>query len=237
MFIPSRLLIAAATMSLLAGCATNNPYQDQSGQTGMSRTAKYGGLGALAGAAVGAMIPGDHHGRNALIGAAVAGTAAAGYGYYADKQEAQLRQQMAGTGVEVQRQGDNITLVMPGNITFATDSADISSDFYAPLNNLATSFKQYDQNSIEIVGYTDSTGSRDHNILLSQRRAQSVANYLLSQGVNGVRVTTRGAGPDQPVASNATEAGRAQNRRVEVNLRPLPGAQVSQPTTQPLTPR
>lgn len=231
MFVPSRLLIAAATMSLLAGCATNNPYDQSGQQTSTNRTAQYGGLGALAGAAVGALIPGDHHARNALIGAAVGGATAAGYGYYADKQEAQLRQQMAGTGVEVQRQGDNITLVMPGNITFATDSADISSSFYAPLNNLANSFKQYDQNSIEIVGYTDSTGSRDHNIVLSQRRAQSVANYLTSQGVSAARLTTRGAGPDQPVASNATADGRAQNRRVEVNLRPLPGAQVSQPTT------
>ncbi|WP_443190051.1 OmpA family protein, partial [Pseudomonas indica] len=112
-----------------------------------------------------------------------------------------------------------------GNITFATDSADIASNFYTPLNNLATSFKQYDQNSIEIVGHTDSTGSRQYNMTLSQRRAQSVANYLIAQGVNGMRVTTRGAGPDQPVASNATESGRAQNRRVEINLRPLAGQQ------------
>ena len=122
-----------------------------------------------------------------------------------------------GTGVEVQRQGDNIQLIMPGNITFATDSADISSGFYNPLNNLASSFKQYDQNSIEIVGHTDSTGGYQYNMGLSQRRAQSVANYLVSQGVNPSRVTTRGAGPDQPVASNNTESGRQQNRRVAVS--------------------
>ncbi|GLK61794.1 OmpA family protein [Azotobacter vinelandii] len=233
MFTPSRLLIAATAMALLAGCASNdNPYQtqdqNQAGQSGMSRTAKYGGLGALAGAAAGALIDHDNRGKGALIGAAVGGAAGAGYGYYADKQEAQLRQQMAGTGVEVQRQGNDIKLIMPGNITFATGSAEIASNFYTPLNDLANSFKQYDQNSIEVIGHTDSTGSYQTNMSLSQRRAQSVANYLVAQGVNGARVTTRGAGPDSPVASNATESGRSQNRRVEINLRPLPGAETQQ---------
>ncbi|MBU3059788.1 MULTISPECIES: OmpA family protein [Pseudomonas] len=219
-----RLLTAATVVTLLAGCASQNPYEAQE-PAGSNKTMKYGGLGALAGAIAGAAINHDNRGKGALIGAAVGGAAGAGYGYYADKQEAELRRSMQGTGVEVQRQGDNITLIMPGNITFATDSADIASNFYTPLNNLATSFKQYDQNSIEIVGHTDSTGSRQYNMTLSQRRAQSVANYLIAQGVNGMRVTTRGAGPDQPVASNATESGRAQNRRVEINLRPLAGQQ------------
>ncbi|WP_263144054.1 OmpA family protein [Pseudomonas sp. RIT-PI-AD] len=231
----SRSIIAATTLALLAGCASNNPYENQGG--GGNKTATYGGLGALAGAVAGAAIDHNHRGKGALIGAAVAGAAGAGYGYYADRQEAELRKSMEGTGVQVQRQGDNIQLIMPGNITFATDSSDIASNFYTPLNNLATSFKQFDQNSIEIVGHTDSTGSHAHNMDLSQRRAQSVANYLLAQGVNPQRVTTRGMGPDQPVASNANEGGRAQNRRVEVNLRPLPGAQVQQQpgTAQPGT--
>lgn len=191
----------------------------------MSKTAKYGGLGALAGAVAGAAINHDNRGKGALIGAAVAGAAGAGYGYYVDKQEEELRRSMQGTGVEVQRQGDTIQLIMPGNITFATDSADIASSFYTPLNNLAGSFRQYNQNSIEIVGHTDSTGNHAYNMGLSQRRAQSVANYLMAQGVDASRLSTRGAGPDQPVASNATADGRAQNRRVEVTLRPLPGAQ------------
>ncbi len=221
-----RLILSALALSVLSGCA-QNPY-DQSAQgdsAGMSKTAKYGGLGALAGAAAGALISHDNRGKGALIGAAIGGASGAGYGYYADKQEAQLRQQMQGTGVEVQRQGDNIQLIMPGNITFATNSADIASNFYTPLNNLANSFKQFDQNSIEIVGHTDNVGGYQYNMALSQRRAQSVANYLISQGVNPARVTTRGAGPDMPVASNANEMGRQQNRRVEVNLRPLPGVQ------------
>ncbi|MBD9484981.1 OmpA family protein [Pseudomonas sp. PDM14] len=227
-----RLILAATVVALVTGCASQNPYDNQNtsqngnqNSGGMSKTAKYGGLGALAGAAAGAAINHDKRGKGALIGAAVAGAAGAGYGYYVDKQEAELRRSMEGTGVQVERQGDNIQLIMPGNITFATDSADIASNFYTPLNNLATSFRQYDQNSIEIVGHTDSTGSHSHNMALSQRRAQSVANYLQAQGVNAARVSTRGAGPDQPVASNANESGRAQNRRVEVNLRPLPAQQ------------
>ena len=194
----------------------------------MSKTAKYGALGALAGAVAGAAINHDNRGKGAMIGAAAIGAAAAGYGYYADKQEAKLRQQMQGTGVQVERQGDDIKLIMPGNITFATDSANIAPSFYTPLNNLANSFKEFNQNSIEIVGYTDSTGSRQHNMDLSQRRAQSVAAYLTSQGVDSTRVSTRGMGPDQPIASNADANGRAQNRRVEVNLKALPGAQTQQ---------
>jgi outer membrane protein OmpA-like peptidoglycan-associated protein len=221
MFKPSRLLIVASTAVLLAGCASQNPYDNQPPSS--NKTATYGGLGALAGAAAGALINHDNRGKGALIGAAIGGASGAGYGYYADKQEAELRQSMQGTGVEVQRQGDQIKLIMPGNITFATDSSEIVSNFYAPLNNLASSFKQFNQNSIEIVGFTDSTGSRQYNMDLSQRRAQSVATYLTAQGVDGTRLSTRGAGPDQPIASNATADGRAQNRRVEVNLRPLPG--------------
>ncbi|RMQ45508.1 OmpA protein [Pseudomonas cichorii] len=225
------LIIAAIAVGMLSGCASPNPYDNQ-GQAqnsgGMNKTAKYGGLGALAGALAGAAIDHNNRGKGALIGAAVVGAASAGYGYYADKQEAALRASMANTGVEVQRQGDQIKLIMPGNITFATDSSSIASSFYSPLNNLANSLKQFNQNNIEIVGYTDSTGSRQHNMDLSQQRAQSVSTYLTSQGVDAARLSVRGAGPDQPIASNADVNGRAQNRRVEVNLKPIPGQQYEQ---------
>lgn len=220
----SRTLIATSIFALLAGCASNNPYDNQSSGGG-NKTAIYGGLGALGGAAVGAATSSKKdRGKGALIGAVVAGAAGAGYGYYADKQEAELRRSMQGTGIDVQRDGDNLTLVMPGNVTFATDSAAISGSFYSTLNNLAQSFNQYDQNTIEILGHTDSTGSYQHNLTLSQRRAQSVADYLRNQGVNGMRMNVRGVGPDQPIASNANAQGRQQNRRVEINLRPIPGA-------------
>ncbi|MEE4916710.1 OmpA family protein [Pseudomonas viridiflava] len=231
MFMSRRLIIAATAVAMLSGCATSNPYDNQ-GQAqssgGMNKTAKYGGLGALAGAVAGAAIDHNHRGKGALIGAAVVGAASAGYGYYADKQEAALRASMANTGVEVQRQGDQIKLIMPGNITFATDSSAIASSFYSPLNNLANSLKQFNQSNIEIIGYTDSTGSRQHNMDLSQQRAQSVATYLTSQGVDQAHLSVRGAGPDQPIASNADANGRAQNRRVEVNLKPIPGQQYQQ---------
>lgn len=229
MLTSSRPLVLTLVAGLLVGCATNGGQQGQSDQgQGLNKTATYGGLGALAGAAAGALLSGKDRGKGALIGAAVGGVAGAGYGYYVDKQEAELRQQMAGTGVEVQRQGDQLTLVMPGNITFATSSSDIASAFYTPLNSLATSFKQYNQNTIEVIGYTDNTGSYQNNVALSQRRAQSVVNYLVSQGVDGSRVIARGAGPENPIASNATESGRAQNRRVEIKLNPTQQQQQTQ---------
>ncbi|WP_408602155.1 OmpA family protein [Pseudomonas sp. PLMAX] len=206
-----RLIAASTMLALLSGCAGD----------GMNKTATYGGLGALAGAVAGAAISHDNRGKGALIGAALAGTAAAGYGYYADKQEAELRRQLEGSGVGIQRQGDAIKLIMPGNVTFKSSSSDIASNFYNPLNQVAASLKQYDQSAITIIGHTDSTGSRQRNMDLSQLRAQSVSNYLIAQGVAGTRVSTAGAGPDQPIASNSTEAGRQDNRRVEINLQPM----------------
>src|SRR5690554_2194576 len=219
----SRTLIATSLVAVLAGCASNNPYDNQPSSS--NKTAIYGGLGALGGAAIGAATSSKKdRKKGALIGAAVAGAAGAGYGYYVDKQEAELRRSMQGTGIDVQRDGDNLTLIMPGNVTFGTDSAAISGSFYGTLNNLAQSFNQYDQSTIEIVGHTDSTGPYQHNMTLSQRRAQSVADYLRNQGISGNRMNVRGVGPDQPVADNGTAQGRQQNRRVEINLRPIPGA-------------
>ena len=217
-------LVILGITTLAAGCATNNPYEN-GGERSTNRTALYGGIGAAAGAITGAAVSSKKdRKKGALIGAAVAGAAGAGYGYYADRQEAELRRAMEGTGVEIQRDGDNLTLIMPGNVTFATDSANISGNFFGPLNSLAQSFREYDQNTIDIIGHTDSTGAYQYNMELSQRRAQSVANYLQGQGVHYSRMSVRGMGPDQPIASNATAEGRQQNRRVEINLRPMPGA-------------
>lgn len=212
------LIAASACAVLLAGC-TNNPYtgERQAGKAGV-----YGGTGAVAGAVIGAATSSKKdRAKGALIGAAVGGAAAGGYGYYVDRQEQRLRQELTGTGVQVVRNGDNLQLIMPGNITFASSSADISSGFYPTLNSLVKVFKEFDQNGIDIVGHTDSTGSLELNMRLSQQRATSVASYLTGQGVSGARISSRGVGPSQPVASNDTTEGRAQNRRVEVNLRPL----------------
>ncbi|MCY1486334.1 putative lipoprotein YiaD [compost metagenome] len=212
------LTALAAGIVLLAGCTTN-PYtgEQQAGKAGI-----YGGIGAVTGAAIGAATSSKKdRGKGALIGAAVGGAAGGGYGYYVDSQEAKLRQTLQGTGVQVQRNGNDLTLIMPGNITFASNSADISSSFYPTLNSLVLVFKEFNKNGVDIVGHTDSTGSLQLNQSLSQRRAQSVASYLAANGVASSRLSSYGAGPNQPIASNASEAGRAQNRRVEINLRQL----------------
>ncbi|TRO34670.1 glycine zipper 2TM domain-containing protein [Pseudomonas sp. ALS1131] len=212
------LIAATALMAMLAGCTTN-PYtgESQAGKAGI-----YGGIGAATGAVIGAATSSKKdRGKGALIGAAVGGAAGGGYGYYVDTQEAKLRQTLQGTGVQVQRNGDDLKLIMPGNITFGSNSADISSSFYPTLNSLVLVFKEFNKNGVNIVGHTDSTGSQELNQSLSQRRAQSVANYLTANGVPGQRISAYGAGPSQPIASNSTDAGRAQNRRVEINLRQL----------------
>jgi outer membrane protein OmpA-like peptidoglycan-associated protein len=212
------LAFATLGLSLLAGCTTN-PY---TGEREAGKAGIYGGVGAVTGAVIGAATSSKKdRAKGALIGAAVGGAAGGGYGYYVDTQEAKLRQTLQGTGVQVQRNGDELTLIMPGNITFASNSADISSGFYSTLNSLVLVFKEFDKNGIDIVGHTDSTGSMELNQNLSNRRAQSVASYLTSNGVAPQRISAYGAGPNQPIASNASEAGRAQNRRVEIKLRPL----------------
>ncbi|WP_028240648.1 OmpA family protein [Stutzerimonas azotifigens] len=213
-----RVTAFAASLAILAGCTTN-PY---TGEREAGKAGVYGGLGALGGAVVGAATSSKKdRTKGALIGAAVGGAAAGGYGYYVDTQEAKLRQTLQGTGVQVQRNGDQLTLIMPGNITFGSSSADISSSFYPTLNSLVTVFREFDKNGIDITGHTDSTGSAQLNQDLSNRRAQSVASYLTANGVAASRISAYGAGPNQPIASNATTEGRAQNRRVEINLRPL----------------
>ncbi|MBA1272048.1 OmpA family protein [Stutzerimonas azotifigens] len=209
------LTAVAAGLVLLAGCTTN-PYtgESQAGKAGI-----YGGIGAVSGAVIGAATSSKKdRTKGALIGAAVGGAAAGGYGYYVDTQEAKLRQTLQGTGVQVQRNGDQLTLIMPGNITFGSNSSDISSSFYSTLNSLVLVFKEFNKNGVNIVGHTDSTGSLQLNQDLSNRRAQSVASYLMSNGIPSNRISAYGAGPSQPIASNSTEAGRAQNRRVEINL-------------------
>ena len=214
----NKLSAISVGIVLLAGC-TNNPY---TGEREAGKAGVYGGIGAISGAVIGAATSSKKdRAKGALIGAAVGGAAGGGYGYYVDTQEAKLRQTLQGTGVQVQRDGDNLTLIMPGNITFASNSADISSSFYPTLNSLVKVFKEFSKNGVDIVGYTDSTGSLQLNQDLSNRRARSVAAYLENNGVPGSRISSYGAGPSQPIASNATASGRALNRRVEINLRPL----------------
>ena len=185
------------------------------------KTRKGTAYGAAAGAVVGLLTAGNNPFKSAMIGAAAGALVGGAAGNYMDKQEAKLRQQMAGSGVDVVRKGDNITLDMPGNVTFAFNSADLNAQFYPVLDKVAQTLVEYDKTVIEVAGHTDSVGSDAYNQQLSERRAKSVAAYLASHGVAGTRVVTVGAGEGHPVASNETEEGRAQNRRVEITIVPV----------------
>lgn len=212
-----KVVLAASAAAFLAGCTTN-PY---TGEQQLSNTAGGAAIGALAGAGVGLLVGGYSDRTNALIGAGVGALAGGAIGGYMDNQEAELRGYLQGTGVSVTRQGNNIILNMPSNVTFATDQDQVNASFYQTLNAVGLVLNKYNQTLVDINGHTDSTGSLQHNQALSQRRAQSVATYLVSQGVDGRRFAVQGFGPSQPIATNATPEGRAQNRRVEIMLVPL----------------
>ena len=209
--------IAIIAIFTAASCSTVNPYTRE---TQTSKAVKGAGIGAAAGAVAGLLTKGDKL-ENALIGAGVGAIAGGGVGYYMDVQEAKLRQRMEGTGVSITRVGDNITLNMPSSITFALNSADLNSQFFSALEGVGVVLKEYNKTVIEIAGHTDSSGSDQYNQQLSQRRAQSVATYLASQGVKNERLMTVGAGESYPIASNDTEQGRAANRRVELTIVPV----------------
>jgi len=206
--------ITAGLILTLTACTTINPYTEEQ-QT--SNVVKGAGIGAIGGAIIGAMT-GDR--KTALKGAALGAAAGGGVGYYMDVQESKLRQRLRGTGVSVTRVGNNLILNMPGSVTFNTASSDISSGFYQVLDSVAIILKEYSDTSIMVAGHTDSVGDAAYNQNLSVQRAQSVAGYLRSQGVEGQRFNVVGYGEQSPVASNETNDGRAQNRRVEITLTP-----------------
>ncbi len=208
-----KILGVALAATLLTGCAID-PY---TGEEKVSNTGWGAGAGAALGAGIGALAGG---GKGALIGAGAGAALGAGAGYYMDTQEAKLRAQLEGTGVRIQRQGDNLKLIMPGNITFATNSANINSNFYPILDSVSIVLKEFDKTSINISGFTDSSGSDTYNQSLSEDRANSVASHMVRTGIPHGRIQARGFGERYPVASNDNAMGRAQNRRVEISIRP-----------------
>lgn len=208
-------LACAVSVVGLSACTSIDPY---TGQTRASDTAMGTGIGAIGGAAVGALIGGE---RGAYIGAGVGALGGGAIGYNMDKQNAELRQALLGSGVQVRKVGNTIQLIMASDVTFATNQANIQSDFYPTLDSVAVVFRKYDKNTINIVGYTDSTGNASYNQQLSEQRAQSVGSYLISRGVPANRVYTSGQGQRNPIASNATPQGRAMNRRVVITLRQI----------------
>jgi outer membrane protein OmpA-like peptidoglycan-associated protein len=212
------LAFALATTSL-AGCMTYDPY---TGEEKTSSATKGSIIGAIGGAAIGAATSSkSDRGKGALIGAAGGAAVGGGIGYYMDKQEAELRRKLEGTGVRVVRNGDEIDLVMPGNITFDLNESSIKSSFSGTLESVALVLKEYDKTIIQIEGHTDSSGSDSYNQLLSERRASSVRDFLLNQGIEPKRTRAVGYGERYPVASNETASGREQNRRVELTLVPM----------------
>ena len=216
-----KFLVLTATFGVaLSACTTLDPY---TGEEKTSNATKGAIIGAVSGAVVG-LVSGDdavERRQHALIGAGVGALAGGSVGYYMDRQEAKLRQELEGTGVSVYRDGDNITLNMPGNVTFATNSSDLSADFYEVLSSVSTVLDEFDKTVVEVAGHTDSTGSASYNQGLSERRANSVAQYLNSQGVMDERLIPVGMGEARPVDSNDTSSGRQANRRVEITMVPV----------------
>lgn len=218
---PKRLVGLFLIGSLtLTSCQTANPYTRE-GQQAKATTGAL--IGGLLGAGIGALSGGDSTERKqrALLGAGVGALAGGGIGAYMDKQEAELRRELEGTGVGVSRSGNNISLVMPGDITFSTGSSGISGQFYPTLTSVAKVLNKYDKTNVAIVGHTDNVGARNYNYSLSQARAGSVASFLQTQRVAPQRFQVSGQGPDAPIASNSSAEGRQANRRVSIQLAPL----------------
>jgi len=202
-----------------AGCTTVNPYTEEKQTAKATQGAAIGGVaGAILGAALasrGSRVEG------ALIGGGIGAIAGGGAGYYMDVQEKKLRDKLEGTGVHVVRNGNDIQLVMPGDVTFETNSASLNPNFFEVLDSVALVLNEYKSTLVTVAGYTDSTGPADYNQKLSERRATTVALYLHSRGVAQQRLAAIGHGENHPVASNTTAEGRAKNRRVEITLDPI----------------
>ncbi|RZA31740.1 MAG: OmpA family protein [Lysobacteraceae bacterium] len=211
-------LIATVT---LGGCAT---YTGQtSDPNDPNRTRNNALIGAGIGAVAGLLSGGNATERRqrALVGVGVGGLAGGAVGAYQDRQEAELRRQTAGTGIDVSREGDVIKLNLPDGVTFDFGKSDLKPQFYPALNNVASTLAQYNQTIVEVAGHTDSVGGDAVNQRLSEQRAASVGNYLIGQGLVRERFEIVGMGKNYPIASNDTDAGRAQNRRVEIRVLPL----------------
>lgn len=209
-----------ASVIAVTACTTLDPYTREEQAARAQRNAL---IGAAAGAVAG-LVTGDssmERKKRALVGAGLGALAGGGVGAYMDRQEARLRAELDRTGVSVTRVGDNITLNMPGNVTFATDSANLNASFYDVLNSVAMVINEYEQTVIEVAGHTDSTGSNAYNQQLSEQRAAAVASYLSTRDVLYDRIIEVGMGEERPIADNSTEAGRQANRRVELTLVPL----------------
>ena len=217
----SSVLVAGLAALSLAACSTVNPYTNQQQLSNTTGGAIVGtGSGAVLGAIVGTATGTDPR-VAALLGAGIGGITGAAIGSYMDQQEAELRAQLQGTGVSVTRVGQQIILNMPSNITFGVDSATVQPTFNETLISVGLVLKKFNKTIVDVYGHTDDTGSDAHNQDLSQRRAVAVATILANQGIDQRRFYIEGKGETDPIASNANETGRSQNRRVEIQISPI----------------
>ena len=216
------LALGLAAAAMTAGCTTN----PETGERRISRAAIGGVIGAGGGYLLGDLSGGRRDRTEKIVGAGIGALAGAGVGVYMDRQERELRERTAGTDVQVVRQGDNLVLEMPSGITFATNQTAIEPQFRGTLDQVAQVLGRYNQTYLDVYGHTDSDGAEAYNQDLSERRARAVGDYLAMRGVQSARIATRGFGETQPVASNATAEGKAQNRRVEIRIAPVTEADV-----------
>ncbi len=205
------ILSSVCAAFLLSSCATD-PY---TGEEKVSKTAWGAGIGTAVGAGVGALVGGE---KGALIGAGIGAAGGAATGGYMDMQARDLRKELVGTGVQVKQVDGKIHLIMAGNITFDFDQSNIKESFKPTLDSIAKIMKKYDQSKVQVIGYTDNVGKLEYNQQLSLKRARIITTYLNLRGIGNERMSAYGAGPANPIASNNTEAGREQNRRVEITL-------------------
>jgi outer membrane protein OmpA-like peptidoglycan-associated protein len=222
----AKLIVTGVSIAALLGaaaCTTTDPYSSTPRRNNT-------GTGVIAGALGGALLgyltntSNSEEGRkNALIGAGIGALGGAAVGAYMDRQQRELEAELSGSGVGVARQGDNLILRMPSDVTFATNQSSINSRFYATLDDVAAVLNRYDQSIVDIIGHADADGSDDYNLNLSRQRASSVAQYLVQRNVLADRLYVDGRGESQPIASNDTASGKAQNRRVEILIRPFRG--------------
>lgn len=221
------IITLSSTALMLAGCVTD----PETGQKRVSRPAGTAAAGAGAGALLGALLGGRNNRAEVLIGAGIGAIAGGAIGSYMDKQQRELEQRTAGSGIEVERQGEEIAIKLPSGITFDTNQAILKPEMRPALDEVAKTLASYQSTFIDVTGHTDSTGTDAINQPLSERRASAVADYLQYQGVQRARIATKGYGAQFPVASNDTEEGRAKNRRVEIRLSPV--TQQDVPATPP----
>ncbi len=217
------LLTGISVVALLGACTTTDPYSSTPRRNNT-------GTGAIAGAVGGALLgyltntsDSEEGRKNALIGAGIGALGGAAVGAYMDRQQRDLEAELSGSGVGVARQGDNLVLRMPSDVTFASNQSSINPAFYATLDDVAAVLNRYDQSIVDIIGHADSDGAEDYNLNLSRQRASSVAQHLVSRNVLPDRLFVDGRGESEPVATNATAEGKARNRRVEIVIRPFRG--------------